>query len=166
MQRLTATISTCCTTLRRRCNIGPETAQNSPISPGKSPQTASAASAASAASTASTGLDGFSGFNGFPLPALPAAGTATRGRLRHPEQPPHVCRLTQVRNFGRLAEVFGVVLQHADFQIDRHDSILQKKQCDPQDFPCNLNQCGVRLNYEEHSRADHLQRNGKPNART
>lgn len=27
-------------------------------------------------------------------------------------------------------------------------------------------QCGVRLNYEEHSRADHLQRNGKPNART
>ena len=112
--------STRCTTLRRRCNIGPGTAQNRPVSPGKPPQTASAASAASAV------LDGFSGFSGFPLSALPAAGASSGGRFSHAELPAHVCRLAQILSPGRLAEGFGIVLHHADFQIDRHGSILQK----------------------------------------
>ena len=148
--------STRCTMLRRRCNIGPETAQNRPISPEKPPKTASTASAASAGLDGFSGFNGFSGFSGFNgfsgfsgsgqlqrLPALSAAGSAASWRLRHTEPLAHVCRLAQICLLGFSAQPLCVAGDHADFEIDRHDSSLTKKQCDPQDFPCNRNQCGV-----------------------
>ena len=119
MPRLTATISTRCTMLRRRCNIGPETAQNRPISPEKSLRTASAASAASAVKRLqrlqrlqrSNGFSGFSGFSGPPdVPRVLAAGRLmltefTRGES--PETPP-----AGLLNFGASDQVAAANLVH------------------------------------------------------
>ena len=138
MPRITATISTRCTMLRRRCNIGPEPARNRPISPEKSPKTASAASAASAASMGLDGFSGFSGFSGAPdVPRILSTGRLMLAKFpggESPETPP-----AGLLHFGAAYQVAAANLIHQDIvghvrKIHSHGTIIHKV-CETCKFP-------------------------------
>ena len=166
MQRLTATISTCCTTLRRRCNIGPETAQNSPISPEESLRTASAASAASAVKRLQRLQR---------LQRCAGRSADSSRRPAHAREAPW--RRIPGNTIDRTSALWrgqpgcgGEPHPSGHRRARSQDSLawhhITQSLRNMQISACNMHKFCVRLKYEEHSRADHLQRDGKPNART